>query len=130
MRYNLSNDAYSSQTKARPLLVSVFSSLYILKESIFHVTSETLFKELSQSSYQPWKNKLAFGVGTTLHYQLLHTLVTVQNHKRSQMKRQLFGCTSRTVSNARELTSVSMCYSQGDGVNTSLSRLLPDSDPL
>ena len=41
-----------------------------------------------------------------------------------------FGCTSRTVSYARELTSVYMCYSEGDGVNTSLSRLLPDSDPL
>ena len=43
----------------------------------------------------------------------------------------LFGCTSGTVSYARELTSVSMCYLQGDGFNTSLSnRLLPDSDPL
>ena len=42
----------------------------------------------------------------------------------------VFGCTSRTVSYAWELTSVSMCYPQGDGFNTSLSRLLPDSDPL
>ena len=42
----------------------------------------------------------------------------------------MFVCTSRTVSNARELTSVSMRYSQGDRVDTSLSRLLPDSDPL
>ena len=31
------------------------------------------------------------------------------------------------VSCAWELTSVSMCYSQGNGFNTSLSRLLPDS---
>ena len=32
-----------------------------------------------------------------------------------------------TVSYARELTSVYICYSQGDGFNTSLSRLLPES---
>ena len=44
--------------------------------------------------------------------------------------RGMFGCTSRTVLYARELTSVSMRYSQGDGFNTSLSRLLLDSDPL
>ena len=36
----------------------------------------------------------------------------------------LFGCTSRTVSYARELISVSMCYSQGDGLDTSLSRFM------
>ena len=50
---------------------------------------------------------------------------------RSFEARGMFGCTSRTVvSYARELTSVSMCYPQGDGFITSLSRLLPDSDPL
>ena len=32
-----------------------------------------------------------------------------------------------TVSYARELTSVYICYSQEDGFNTSLSRLLPES---
>ena len=42
----------------------------------------------------------------------------------------MFGCTSLTVSYARELTSIFICYPQGDGFNTSLSRLLPDSDPL
>ena len=31
---------------------------------------------------------------------------------------------SITVSSALELTAVSMCYSQGDGVNTSLSRIM------
>ena len=36
----------------------------------------------------------------------------------------MFGRTSRFVSQARELTSVSMCYSQGDGFNTSLFGLL------
>ena len=39
------------------------------------------------------------------------------------IRHALFGCTSRTVSDARELVSVFMCYSQGDGCNTSLSRL-------
>ena len=33
----------------------------------------------------------------------------------------MLGCTSGIVSYARELTSVSMCYSQGDGFNTSHS---------
>ena len=37
---------------------------------------------------------------------------------------QLFGCTSRPVSYAWELISVSICYSQGDGFNTSLSRFM------
>ena len=32
-----------------------------------------------------------------------------------------------TVSDAWELTSIYMCYSQGDGFSTSLSRLLPES---
>ena len=32
-----------------------------------------------------------------------------------------------TVSYARELTSVNICYSQGNGFNTSLSRLLTES---
>ena len=36
---------------------------------------------------------------------------------------KLFGYDSITVSYAWELISVSMCYSQGDGFNTSLSRL-------
>ena len=36
----------------------------------------------------------------------------------------VFGYDSITVSSAWELTSVSMRYSQGDGVNTSLSRLM------
>ena len=49
---------------------------------------------------------------------------------RSFEARGMFGCTSRTVSYAWELTSVFMGYSQGDGFNTSLSRLLPGSDPL
>ena len=35
----------------------------------------------------------------------------------------MFGYDSITVSNASELISVSMCYSQGDGFNTSLFRL-------
>ena len=43
---------------------------------------------------------------------------------RSFETREMFGCTSRTVSYARELISVSMCYSQGDGFNTSLSRFM------
>ena len=37
------------------------------------------------------------------------------------------GCSSplsRTVTCTRELISIYMCYSQGDGLNTSLSRLL------
>ena len=61
-----------------------------VKESIFHVTSETLFKEIFQSSYQLWKNKLAFGVGTTLHCQLFQTLVSGQHHKRSETKGQKY----------------------------------------
>ena len=38
--------------------------------------------------------------------------------------RGMFGCTSRTVSYAWELISVSMGYSQGDEFNTSLSRFM------
>ena len=38
--------------------------------------------------------------------------------------RGMFGCTSRTVSHARELISVSICYSQGDRFYTSLSRFM------
>ena len=38
--------------------------------------------------------------------------------------RGMFGCTSRTVSYARELISVFMCYSQGGGFNTSWSRFM------
>ena len=36
----------------------------------------------------------------------------------------MFAYDSITVSSAWELISVSMCYSQGDGVNTPLSRLM------
>ena len=43
---------------------------------------------------------------------------------RSFEPRGIFGCTSGTVSYATELTSVSMCYSLGDGFNTSLFGLL------
>ena len=40
----------------------------------------------------------------------------------------LFGHTSRTISYAKELTSVvSICYSQGNGFDTPLSRLLRNS---
>ena len=37
-------------------------------------------------------------------------------------RRGMFAFDSITVSSARELISVSMCYSQGDGFNTLLSR--------
>ena len=40
------------------------------------------------------------------------------------MGRGVIRYTSRTVSYAKELTSVSICYSQGTGFNISLSRLL------
>ena len=36
---------------------------------------------------------------------------------------RMFGYTSRTVLYTKELTSVSICYSQGNGFNTALSRL-------
>ena len=38
--------------------------------------------------------------------------------------RGVFGYASRTVSYAKELTSVPICYSRGNGFNTPLSRLL------
>ena len=38
--------------------------------------------------------------------------------------REMFGYTSRTVSYAEELASVSICYSRRGGFNTPLSRLL------
>ena len=41
-----------------------------------------------------------------------------------ESSRGMFAYDSITVSFAWELISVSMCYSQGDGVNTSLSRLM------
>ena len=44
--------------------------------------------------------------------------------KRFCEARGVFRYTSRTVSYAKELTSVPMCYSQGNGINTPLSRLL------
>ena len=44
--------------------------------------------------------------------------------KRLKSSRGMFGYDSMTVSYARELTSVSMRYSQGDEINTSLSRLM------
>ena len=43
---------------------------------------------------------------------------------RLKLSRGMFGYVSITVSSACGLTSVSMRYSQGDGVNTSLSRLM------
>ena len=46
------------------------------------------------------------------------------NKKRLKSSRGMFAYDSITVSSAWELTSVSMHYSQGDGVNTSLSRLM------
>ena len=44
--------------------------------------------------------------------------------KRLKSSSGVFGYDSMTVSSAWELTSVYMRYSQGDGVNTSLSRLM------
>ena len=44
--------------------------------------------------------------------------------KRFKSSRGMFAYDSITVSSAWELTSVSMRYSQGDGVNTSLSRIM------
>ena len=44
--------------------------------------------------------------------------------KRLNSSRGMFAYHSITVSSACELISVSMCYSQGDGVYTSLSRLM------
>ena len=43
---------------------------------------------------------------------------------RSFEARGMFDCTSRTVSCARGLTSLSMCYPQRDGFNTSLFEIL------
>ena len=53
----------------------------------------------------------------------------VANPARGQLNREndfspLFAYDSITVSSAWELTSVSIRYSQGNGVNTSLSRLM------
>ena len=52
---------------------------------------------------------------------LIHTfsILSVQLNKL-----RLFGYDSITVSSAWELTSVSMRYSQGEGVNTSLARFM------
>ena len=47
---------------------------------------------------------------------------------RSLMKLKVLSCDSITVSSTGELTSVSMRYSQGGGVNTSLSRLMYCTD--
>ena len=44
--------------------------------------------------------------------------------KRLKASRGMFAYDSITVSSAWELRSVSMRYLQGDGVNTSLSRLM------
>ena len=44
--------------------------------------------------------------------------------KRLESSRGMFGYDSITVSSAWELISVSMCYAQGDGVNTTMSRLM------
>ena len=46
------------------------------------------------------------------------------NKKRLKSSRGMFAYDSITVSPAWELILVSMCYSQGDRVNTPLSRLL------
>ena len=48
--------------------------------------------------------------------------LSIKNHLFEML--HLFAYDSITVSSAWELTSVSMHYSQGDGVNTSLSRLI------
>ena len=50
--------------------------------------------------------------------------------KRLKPSGGMFGYDSITVSYAWGLLSVFMCYPQGDGFSTSLSRLPPDSDPL
>ena len=50
------------------------------------------------------------------------------NKKRLKSSRGMFAYDSITVSSAWELTSVSTRYSQGDGVNTSLSRLMYCTD--
>ena len=42
---------------------------------------------------------------------------------RDKGQRRLFESLSGTVTCTRELISICMCYSQGDGLNTSLSRL-------
>ena len=44
--------------------------------------------------------------------------------KRLKSSRGMFAYDSITVLYARDLTSVSMCYSQGQGFNTSLSRFM------
>ena len=46
------------------------------------------------------------------------------NKKRLKSSRGMFAYDSITVSPAWELILVSLCYSQGDGVNNPLSRLL------
>ena len=46
------------------------------------------------------------------------------NKKRLKSSRGMFAYDSITVSSAWKLISVSMCYSQGDRVNTPLSRLM------
>ena len=49
---------------------------------------------------------------------------TFETKKRLKSSGGIFRYDSITVSSAWELTSVSTRYSQGDGVNTSLSRLI------
>ena len=44
-------------------------------------------------------------------------------YKRFYKAEGMFESLSRTVTCVRELISIYMCYSQGDGINTSLSRL-------
>ena len=48
----------------------------------------------------------------------------LSSHKWHELVSSVMRCDSITVSSTWELTSVSMRYSQGDGVNTSLSRLM------
>ena len=52
------------------------------------------------------------------------TFETIYSKKRPKSSRGMFAYDSISVSYARELTSVSMRYSQGDGFNTSLSRFI------
>ena len=44
-------------------------------------------------------------------------------YKRFYKAEEMFESLSRAVTCTRELISIYMCYSQGDGINTSLSRL-------
>ena len=47
----------------------------------------------------------------------------ISEYKRFYKAEGMFKSLSRTVTCTRELISIYMCYPQGDGINTSLSRL-------